>query len=444
MAEYVIGVRGCQHLGTATNGMRNNKQTRWNQRIVDTHVAHRLTMESMIEHGVAGLVDGGDLTHFNKPHPRDVAAANAVDDLRAMAGIWGIGNSGNHCAGGGSDISAMGVMHRPALGMLAVYPDPNRSAGVGPFPGLYEVHTSETVPGLPEGIALHLVSHFGLSKYLADAGIVVDPQPLPGMVNLLFSHGTFESDERLYACINPHGEERPIPREWVERGWDATILSHYHNLGPIPGFGDGDRGQVWYTGSSLRRGFSDEAGGRGWVKVSIADTGHVRVEPVLIWQRPQVDLPAIDATGLTVADLDDLVTSHLSEVDMHDPATEALTGDGGAIVRQLVTGATPAQRRGLSDLRGRYLNLTGDAAHWTGLVYERSNNPKLTPAPGAEGGRDMSSRVTDFTADLSARFERLAHKVGVPDELLVPVKATASGWTDELSTDDSLGDTASA
>ena len=304
-AGYTIGVRGCQHLGYQPTGMRVHRATGWNQRVVDGHVAHELTMRSMLDAGVNGIVDGGDLTHWNRPLPRDVEVANRVDDLRAAAGVWAVGNSGNHCAGGGSDLSAMGVMHRPALGIRAVFPDPNGApdGAIGPHPGLYEVHTRADNPHLPDGLALHFVSHYGLSRDLADAGITIDPTPLPGMVNLFFSHGTFATDERLYQCIDPHGEERPIPGEWALRGWDAMILSHYHTLGAVPGYGTGERGQVWYTGSSLRRGFSDEPGMRGWLAVTVHDTGSVTVTPHAIWQRPQHDLPTVDATGLTVTDL---------------------------------------------------------------------------------------------------------------------------------------------
>lgn len=434
MAVYKIGIRGCQHLGYGASGMRLNKETRWNQRVSDGHVAHQLTMQSMIEHGVAGVVDGGDIFHFNKPLPRDVAVANQVDDLRAEAAIWGLTNSGNHDVGGGSDISAAGIVHRPHLGMVATFPDPTRSGGVGPYPGLYEVHTSATNPHLPDGLALHVISHYGLSRFLADNGIRIDPQPLDGHVNLLFAHGTFAADDRLYQCINPHGEERAIPPEWAERGWEAMLLSHFHTLGAIPGYGEGDRGQVWYTGSALRRGFVDEPGTRGWLEVAVHDTGKVTVTPVPLWQRPQHDLPKIDATNLTVSDLDDLITANLVTVAMADAETGRLTGDPGAIVRQRVTGSTHAQRQGLSALRGRYAQLAADAAHWTGVVYDRNVDER---AQGVDRDRrdaaDVTTRVTDYEADLRSRYPAISHRLGVPTQLAAPVLDTAAAWAGELS-----------
>lgn len=425
----VLGVRGCQHLGYAAAGMRLNKRTRWNQRVVDGHYAHRATMASMIDHEVDGMIDGGDLTHWNKPLPRDIEHANRVDDLRHGANIWGLGNSGNHCAGGGFDISAMGMMHRPSVGMHTVYPDPTRDgAGVGPHPGLYEIHDQSSIPQIPEGIALHMVSHYGLSRHLGN--INIDPQPIPGKLNVLFAHGTFAADERLFHCLNPHGEERPIPPEWVRRGWEAVLLSHYHSLGPIPGFDDQPRGQVWYTGSSLRRGFSDDAGARGWLKVTLDDSRPPSIETVPIWQRPQHDLPVIDADGLSVADIDDLVTDHLAAIELTDDVSAEHTGDPGAIVRQRLTGTTPAQRTALRELKGRYLNLTAGAAWWSGLTYDRATDPSV---PNHSVGRELASAATDFSADLRGRFNRLSGRVGISDRRRESVLAKALTWTDQVS-----------
>lgn len=435
---YTIGVRGCQHLGYGATRMSLNEQTRWNQRVTDGHVAHELTMRAMLDAGVDGIVDGGDLTHFSKPLPRDVEAANRVDDLRVERGIWAVGNSGNHCAGGGTDISAMGVMHRPHLGINAVYPDPARGTGdgIGPYPGLYEIHTQETNPHLPEGLALHFVSHYGLSKNLADHGINIDPQPLPEHVNLFFSHGVFMADTRLYHCVDPHGEERPIPEEWAHRGWDAMLLSHYHTMGAVPGYGDGERGTVWYTGSSLRRGFSDEAGPRGWLKVTVQPNGTVQVSPQTIWQRPQHDLPVIDADQLSTTDLDDLITANIETLDLTDGESHRLTGHAGAIVRQRVIHTTPAQRQALTGLHGRYAKLTGGAAWWgIDTAHQRAATTRTVPADGDRAQRAISSRITDFAGEFRARSERLLHAAGVPEPMRPAVSEQAERWAAEACPD---------
>jgi DNA repair exonuclease SbcCD nuclease subunit len=426
--SYKIGVRGCQHLGYAARNMRLDRTTGWNQRVVDGHIAHGLIMQDMIDVAVDGIVDGGDLSHWNKPIPRDIEVANRIDDLRVSAGIWAVANSGNHCAGGGADLSAMSIMHRPHLNMNAVYPDPKRDRGdgPGPHPGFYEIH----IP--VDGLALHFVSHYGLNKSLADRGIHIDPQPLPGGVNLLFCHGVFDAYGRLYRCINPHGEERTIPIDWVCRGWDAVVLSHYHTAGPVPGWDKDEHGQVWYTGSALTRGFSDNVGARGWLLVTIHDTGRVDIELRTIWQRPQFDLPVIDATGLSTADLDDIIVGNIGGIPLEDHESALISGDGGAIVRQVLSNTTPAQRQALSARAGRYANITRDAAWW-GITYEqRTDAPALQSQ--SQSGRDLTRRFTDFAAELRLRSDRLAEAVKVPHRLRLAVLEQAITWAEESGT----------
>ena len=47
--SYIIGVRGCQHLGYDASGFRRSKATGWGMRVIDGHTAHELTARSMIE-----------------------------------------------------------------------------------------------------------------------------------------------------------------------------------------------------------------------------------------------------------------------------------------------------------------------------------------------------------------------------------------------------------
>ncbi|MEV8335669.1 hypothetical protein [Streptomyces niveus] len=424
---YILGVRGCQHLGYGNAKMRVNPTTRWNQRVVDGHIAHDLTTRAMIDAGVQAIIDGGDLTHRARPVPRDVELANRVDDLRARANVWGLGNSGNHCAGAGTDISAMGTMHRPDLGMHAVYPDPRRGAGdgTGPHPGLYEIHRPV------DGLAIHAVSHYGLDRSLADAGVHIDPAPLPGHVNLFICHGTFEADGRLYHCIDPEGQERPIPVEWAGRGWDAMLLSHYHSLGAVPGHEQDGPGQVWYTGSSLTRGFSDELGPRGWLHVTVEDAGRVHVQARTIWQRPQYDLPIINAADLSTDAIDSLITERIDSLDLEDGQSANLTQDAGAIVRQRIASTTPAQRAALRALQPRWNRLASAAASWQ-IDYPRSPMRPLIENSGPVQ-RLITGRVTDYGTELEARAVDLAARIGVPDVIADPVHAKALEWARQIT-----------
>ncbi|GAA3143279.1 hypothetical protein GCM10020255_020600 [Rhodococcus baikonurensis] len=94
----------------------------------------------------------------------------------------------------------------------------------------------QPIPDVP--FYLHVVSHNGLDPRLPERGIIVDPQPIEGGVNILVSHGIFSADGRLFGADDRHGAERVIPEEWVNRGWDQSILSDYHT-GSDPRFRTG-------------------------------------------------------------------------------------------------------------------------------------------------------------------------------------------------------------
>lgn len=369
---YTLGFFGCTHLGYGMKGMNRRHPSGQNLRVVDGFTAHELIIKDMLAAGVNGLVDGGDLFHVEHPPVRAVNAALRVDDLRVDAAadtaspIWRITNGGNHDNGASTNLSAVSHIHRPHLHSRSVFPDPGRQPEdqVGPWPGFYEVHQPD--PDL--ALYIHVVSHNGLDAGLADRGIVIDPQPVDGGVNLLVSHGIFSADGRLFGADDAHGAHRVIPEDWANRGWDQVLLSDYHTLSPIPGFGpeDGrDQGQVWMTGSALRRGFSDEPCGRGWLEVTLDDTGRVTVTPRTIWQRPQVDFPAIDAREHTTEQIDELIRQRLSAQQMWDEESEKLTGDGGFILRQTITHTTPQQRRALAVSRAAWAGAARDAAYWS-------------------------------------------------------------------------------
>lgn len=406
---YKIGVLGCQHLGYRMRAMRMHPSG-LNLREVDGYVAHRLTYESMLAAGVNGIVDGGDLFHVAEPSPESVNAALRVDDLRVDASpddrfIWRVGNGGNHDNGSGRHRAAVSALHRPHLASHAVFPDPTRPEreAVTPYPGYYEIHQPD--PDVP--LYLHVISHNGLDPALADRGITIDPQPLPGGVNLLFAHGIFAADGRLFGADERHGAERVIPAEWADRGFDHYLLSDYHTLGPIPGFGPDDgyeRGQVWMTGSLLTRGFSDEIAGRGWLEVELRDDGKVTVTPRYIWQRPQVDFPVLDASQMSVEQLDQQVRARLHAQDMTDNESAGLTGDGGALLRQRISGASPSQKPALRAAAIEWAHLAAEAAFF-GVSF--INSTTLTAKPGERGetGEAGPARVTDYVGEFTARAD---------------------------------------
>ncbi len=421
---YRIGFRGCAHLGYASRRIAKHPTSGWDLRVVDGHVAHQLIMHDMLDCGVAGIVDGGDLFHWSRPRIRDIECALTVDDMRVENGAWLLVNTGNHDASHGSDVSATSVLHRPTLNARSVYPDPMALAAdhieqhAQTWPGFYEIHQPN--PDVP--LYLHLIPHHGLDPELAEFGITIDPHPVPDAVNVLSTHGIFMADERLYRAVERHGAERIIPTDWANRGWDAVILSDYHTQGPIPGYGEDDgrgRGQVWYTGSALCRGFSDDPGPRGWLLVELHEDGTVSVTPRHVWQRPQRDLEPVNATGKTVNEINDEVQQRLSSQRWWDEGSAELTGHGGWIVRLKITGTSREQRHGLESRRGEWDQLMSEAASWHISMDTAPGTVSVDLAGGEH--RSITARITDFPEALTSRIDQgelSTVKSGMPTEIV--------------------------
>ncbi len=431
-----LGLRGCQHLGYADKRLLRRHSSGVNQRVVDGHVAHRLTMEAMLDAGVDGIVDGGDLFHVSRPLPRDIEVALRTDDLRMEQAKRPrlLANSGNHDADSGAGLSAVATIHRPSLGAHAVFPQ--SPDGCGPTPGYYEVHHIEDV-------ALHVVSHYGLDPSVGERlGFTVSPQPdseLDGSA-LLLAHGVFVADERLRLAAERHGAERTIPQEWVER-FPAAVLSDFHVLGPVPG----QNRPVWYTGSSLTRGYSDAAGERGWILAEL-DAG---CAPMLtaqpIWQRPQATLEPIDAREMSAVEVDDQVRAALSERQWWDERSETLTGDGGWLLRVRIEGASPATRSALGARRVEWTRCAQGALQ---LLVEHSDG-SAAPAPAPDSHKEIGTSVRDLEDELSARVAHGRIKAlldGAPapvgEQALALVKTALRGSDRGTATQETLEESA--
>lgn len=403
---FSLGFYGCAHLGYRMSGMARQHPSGLNIREVDGYVAYEQVMTQMVEAGVDVIVDGGDTFHTHTPTPRSIDEALRIDDIRVAATIERITNSGNHDAASSTQVSAVASVHRPTLGSRAVFPRQDRPGdeSFGPAPGLYELHQPN--PDLP--LYLHVVSHYGLNPRLADAGIIIDPQPVPDAVNILIAHGIFSADDRLFGADDRHGATRVIPAEWVDRGFSASILSDYHTPGPIPGFGPKDRkaGQVWMTGSVIGRGFSDDICSRGWLLVELSSDGYITVTPKSVWMRPQLDFDPIDCTGVTVADINEQVHQRLAERSWWDDQSAALTGDGGWILRQQLLNATAAQRHGVRALAGEWSAAAGQAAYW-GVSF--AGPTAAIAAPSHRVDRSLarnSGRTVSYVDDFTSRRDK--------------------------------------
>lgn len=404
---YRMGFYGCAHLGYRMNAMARQHPSGLNLREVDGYVAYEQVVDDMIAKGVQVIVDGGDTSHTHRPSPRTTDEALRVDDKRVAAQIPRITNTGNHDGASSSEVSAVATVHRPSLGSYGVFPRADRPTAetFGPHPGLYEVHQ----PDLEVPLYLHVVSHYGLNPRLADKGIVIDPQPIAGGVNILVAHGIFSADDRLFGATDAHGATRLIPAEWVDRKFDVSILSDYHTPGPIPGFGPDQRraGQVWMTGSLVCRGFSDELCTRGWLLVELGADGYLTVTLQPIWSRPQIDFDTIDCAGKSVEDINRTVRSRLASRRWWDEESAALTGDGGYLLRQRLTGASAAQKQGIRALAGEWSTAAGEAAYWNApFIGSAPASGDLSDPNRRKRSLQRSTRAVNFTQDFADRCSR--------------------------------------
>jgi DNA repair exonuclease SbcCD nuclease subunit len=242
-----------------------------NVRVQDGFDAFTETIDGILKSGVNVVIHGGDLFHASTPSVRGLVHAREQLDRLYSAGIPFIGVTGNH--------DASNSRYRGNATLAAA--DPGRNITI--------IDTPYETLELPHGIVVHAISHGGLIPY------TINPVPTPGALNILLTHGAAEIDgyNTMFTCEDSPAEAW-IPSSLLQQPWDLLLTGHYHRRHKLP-----LPYQAHYAGSSLRRGFSDEAGSRGWLEIEINDSNDIVVTEHDIYQRPQFDLAVIDAAGLT-------------------------------------------------------------------------------------------------------------------------------------------------
>jgi DNA repair protein SbcD/Mre11 len=308
---YTIGFAADTHLGYSARCRSHSSGL--NMRVRDGYLGWRETVDQMLAANVDLVLHGGDLFHRSHPGISDIAFARRQIERLADAGIPFIGVTGNHdFANDRGKSPATAAVHDPARNIHEVT-DPYQTFTPAP------------------GLNIHAISHIGLAAAERAMPTLIDNE-----VNILISHGAAQvPGHEIFATVDSPGEA-VIGFDVLSMPWTTVLLGHYHGMGALPGFNSGATGQAWYSGSLLRRGFSDPEGGRGWLKVTIHDDGTVSIEPQFINQRRQYDLPVIDAADLTGSEVQELIERNLTTVDLTD-----------AIVRQRVINCPLPVRRGV-------------------------------------------------------------------------------------------------
>lgn len=406
---YTIAVASDTHLGYAAR-CRIHPPSGINERVRDGYRGFRETVDQIIAAEPDVFIHAGDLFHRSHPSIADITWARRQLERLAVAGIPVFGTTGNH------DFAN----ERGKQPATAAVNDPDRGITMVTDPlGMYRP---------VDGLSIHLLSHLGLIA--ADRAM---PEPVDGDVNVLAAHGAAQvPGHPIFACVDSPGEA-VIGYDVLTMPWNVTLLGHYHGMNPLPGFDRGDTGQAWYAGSLLRRGFSDPAGGRGWLLVTVHDNGTVSVDRQYVTQRNQFDLPMIDAADLNGSDVEERIRVNLAAVDMPD-----------AIIRQRVVNCPLPVRRAVDTAA---LNTIADAALTWQLEFSRPVVAEF--ADLGEQDHAVGSLSTAGSADLPAMwgswFGGYADTVGMPvdtrsevvvagTELLREVSVTAETGTTEITT----------
>ena len=315
------------HLGYSSSNCKLNPQgVRWRE--ADGYMAWIREIKDIINDGTVDVVlIAGDV--FHTPTPSILAVKQAQKGVRilANAGIPVVILTGNHDT---SDV-------RSELAATALLNDPDH--------GVYSHYEPYATYDVNDDVRLHLISHH---LYKEQASTWDKVKPTNGKINIFSTHGSMiDPLTKLAMHTDSSPREVIIPDEIVNNpGWDYRLLGHIHERGFVGSSDDGKSDtshlKTYYNGSLIRRGFSDGETplGRGWTKWTVQPDGLLLPEFHTVAQRPQEDLPVINALDLSAADITDIAYDHVSN------AVEGIKSPFTApILRQRVVNITPEKRK---------------------------------------------------------------------------------------------------
>lgn len=349
-----------------------------NLRVKDGERALHEIVNQIIEspEPIHAVLHGGDIFHYSHPQIRDIFLFQYYVRQLAAKGIPFYGLAGNHDA---SD-------NRANMPAVAAVDDPDK--------GIHALWTPHQKYQLADGIALHSVGHHGLS---ADDAPKITPEQ--DMVNIFTTHGAAldPKNATLMNCKDSPREQIIPPEMIIDDNFAIRLLGHYHSRYPV----GGKLLNTWYSGSTVRRGFSDDPGDRGWLLVKVHPDGRIEVEFKNIWQRPQYDLKVIDAAGLSSSDVQDILIAQILATDV-DSAADAFDEANAPIVRQKIINAPRSLRAGIDK---RYIaSLTRNMLNWD-LSFTM---PELVPVAKVDENGDKIEISEEEKASASPTLARFA------------------------------------
>lgn len=399
------------HLGYSAYQFTDEKGI--NLRVKDGEKALNEIVNQIIQSPVPihAMIHGGDIFHYSHPQIRDIFMFQYYMRQLAAKGIPFYGLAGNHDA---SDNRA----HMPAV---AAVDDPDK--------GIHALWTPHQKYQLADGIALHSVGHHGLSA--EDAPKITPEQD---MVNIFTTHGAAldPKNATLMNCKDSPREQIIPPEMIIDDNFAIRLLGHYHSRYPV----GGKLLNTWYAGSTVRRGFSDEPGDRGWLLVKVHPDGKIDIEFKNISQRPQYDLKVIDAEGMSSADVQDILIAQILATDV-DSSSDAFDEANAPIVRQKIINAPRSLRAGID--KRHIASLTRNMLHWdlnfsmpefkapvktdeNGDIIELTPEEKAEQSPSLARVASGQNNTVDFFNTWVSDSKTLS---GIPDERRQAVKDRA-------------------
>ena len=355
------------HLGYSSSNCKLNPQgVRWRE--ADGYMAWIREIKDIINDGTVDVVlIAGDVFHTPTPSM-----------MLADAGIPVVILTGNHDT---SDV-------RSELAATALLNDPDH--------GVYSHYEPYATYDVNDDVRLHLISHH---LYKEQASTWDKVKPTNGKINIFSTHGSMiDPLTKLAMHTDASPREVIIPDEIVNNpGWDYRLLGHIHERGFVGSSDDGKSDtshlKTYYNGSLIRRGFSDGETplGRGWTKWTVQPDGLLLPEFHTVAQRPQEDLPVINALDLSAADITDIAYDHVSNAveDIKSPFT-------APILRQRVVNITPEKRKAVDQAMLR--KLAAPALSWQLSMKTIQDEP-------ADGDDVVSNSIDPSNGGVKKQFE---------------------------------------
>lgn len=287
------------HLGYRAGRLRAEDGT--NLRESDGYSLTFSLMDEIIKKNPDIVVIAGDLFHSSEPSTKTVTMAKEALFKLVSAHIPVFMITGNHDTGDIKNIpSSLSMFHWPQVGLYA-YSEPFVSKEIKSLDG-------------QEKITFWGVSHQSLET-LKETKEEIEKRLNPEDFNILVSHGRIYNKD-LGEVMKTEGEVREIilSQDLLGLPFDLVLLGHIHERMKIS-----DR--IFYSGSLLRRGFSDPEGKRGAYIYDIhPDKKTWEVSTLNVLSRPQksfeLSLKGMDLEKITQI-LEDKSEEMLEFINQH-------------------------------------------------------------------------------------------------------------------------------